>query len=189
LCCRSFKHSRSTWSLQSSLLNKLSHRDGGHASKLGKSGKGSPLKPGITTSSLPGTTLSFLRLGVGDGVSLVDTPGIILAHQLTARLLPEELKAVLPTKRMDYVTLRVGEGKAVCLGSLARVELVSGRPFFLTFFVAAGVTVHGTPAPGADAFARRHAGGLLSPPFDAARLDDLGPLVAHDIKVRRRARG
>ena len=90
---------------------------------------------GITTSSLPGTTLDFIKLGVGKGVALVDTPGLILSHQLTSSLLSDELKAVFPERSIEEVTLRVGEGKSVMLGGLARMEFVEGLPFFFTFFV------------------------------------------------------
>ena len=49
-------------------------------------------KAGITTSPLPGTTLDVVKLDIGGGVSLLDTPGLILPHQLTTRLAPDELK-------------------------------------------------------------------------------------------------
>jgi ribosome biogenesis GTPase A len=41
---------------------------------------------------VPGTTLDFLRIDLGDNACLYDTPGLILPHQLTSRLNPEELK-------------------------------------------------------------------------------------------------
>lgn len=45
---------------------------------------------------------------------------------------------------MDHVTFRLGEGKVVLLGGLARVEVVTGRPFLLTFFVSNDVRLHPT---------------------------------------------
>ena len=143
---------------------------------------------GFTTSSLPGTTLNFLRLTSLGASAIVDTPGLILRHQLTSSLEPEELKSVMPVKRVDHVTLRVGEGKSVLLGGLARVEFIEGRPFFLTFFVAPGVKVHPTSAQGdkADTFVRAHIGALLSPPASEERLDALGELTSHDIQISGR---
>ena len=66
----------------------------------------------------------------------------------------------MPSRRVDHVTLRLGEGKSVLLGGLARLEVVEGRPFFFTFFLAPGVSIHATPAmgPDADAFVRKHVG-------------------------------
>jgi 50S ribosome-binding GTPase len=46
-------------------------------------------------SIVPGTTLDFLRVDLGDNACLYDTPGLILPHQLTSRLNPEELKVTL----------------------------------------------------------------------------------------------
>jgi hypothetical protein len=37
-------------------------------------------------SIVPGTTLDFLRIDLGDNACLYDTPGLILPHQLTSRL-------------------------------------------------------------------------------------------------------
>jgi len=65
---------------------------------------------GITTSSLPGTTLDFIKLDVGKGVALVDTPGLILSHQLTSSLLSDELKAVFPERSIEEVTLPREDG-------------------------------------------------------------------------------
>lgn len=45
---------------------------------------------------------------------------------------------------MDHVTFRVGEGKVVLMGGLARVEVMKGRPFLLTFFVSNDVRLHPT---------------------------------------------
>jgi ribosome biogenesis GTPase A len=168
---------------KSSLLNKLSNKEGGQSFGGGATGgkkkkqknKDGELskkkKRGITTSALPGTTLNFLRMEVGEGVSLFDTPGLILSHQLTAQLSSEELKKVVPLTKVNAVALRVSEGKSVLLGGVARVEFTQGRPFFLTFFNAPGVTLHSTSLAGKDAsaFMVKHSGGILTPPMSPER--------------------
>ena len=118
---------------------------------------------------------------------------------------------MVPSRKVEHVTLRVSEGKGVMLGGLARVEMVEGRPFFLTFFLAPGVSIHASGHHGhaADEFVRKHLGDaektvsakpkkgasksaasssssssasmLLSPPFEASRLDAIGELVPHNI--------
>ena len=187
---------------KSSFLNCLFNGDGGSADqggrkkKGGKGGRGgkkgwgegggskSKSRTGITTSPLPGTTLSFLKLNIGSGVALYDTPGLLLPHQLTVGLTPEELKVVVPSRRVDHVTLRLEQGKAVLLGGLGRVEMLEGRPFFLTFFVANGVKIHTTNAKqDLEAFLEKHVGELLTAPSSMDRVRDLGPLVNHDIEV------
>jgi ribosome biogenesis GTPase A len=103
-------------------------------------GKSKRRTPAATVSSLPGTTLDMLKIALPTGVVVYDTPGILNPSQLTTKLTFEELKAVMPSKPLKPVTLRVTEGKCVCIGALAKVELVEGKPFFLTFFASPEVS-------------------------------------------------
>jgi 30S ribosome assembly GTPase len=52
----------------------------------------------LTTSPLPGTTLQFIKVDLGDGRSIYDTPGLLVPGTLTQLLTPEELKIVVPSK-------------------------------------------------------------------------------------------
>lgn len=52
---------------------------------------------------VPGTTLDFLKVDLGGDVSLYDTPGLILPHQLTSRLDPDELK--VPRKFLENLQI------------------------------------------------------------------------------------
>jgi ribosome biogenesis GTPase A len=79
--------------------------------------------PLATVSNLPGTTLDFLKIKLPNGLSMIDTPGLLNRGQLTARLSPEELKQVIPKTKVNAVTLRVEEGKCVLAGGLAMFEL------------------------------------------------------------------
>jgi len=137
--------------------------------------KGITSKPGmLTTSVIPGTTLDAIRIPLGHDISLYDTPGIIVNHQLTNRLDAEELRAVLPTKNVERVTYRLGEGKSLYLGGLARIDIVEGKPFFFTVFVSSNVKVHPGKTQGAEEFLLKHTGELLTPPFNEERLGELG---------------
>jgi len=75
------------------------------------------------------------------------------------------------------------KNKSVFLGGLARVEFISGRPFFMTFFMNHDVTIHPSPEQGdeADEFVKKHSGSILTPPFDSERC--LGEMKAHDFEV------
>lgn len=128
----------------------------------------------LTTSVIPGTTLDVIRIPLGKAVSLYDTPGIIMSHQLTNSLNAEELRRVLPARSVEKVTLRLGEGKALFLGALARIEVVEGKPFFFSAFVSSGIKVHAGRAENADDFTARHVGDLLFPPLSKERLEELG---------------
>jgi hypothetical protein len=52
----------------------------------------------LTTSPLPGTTLKFIKIKLGDGQVMYDTPGLLIPGTLTQLLTPEELKIVVPKK-------------------------------------------------------------------------------------------
>lgn len=64
--------------------------------------------------------------------------------QLTSLLHTSELADVVPKKRVEHVTLRLGEGKTVLLGGLAQIHMRSGLPFLFTFFLANSITIHPT---------------------------------------------
>lgn len=49
-----------------------------------------------------------------------------------------------PWRQVEHVTLRMGEGKCVLIGGLARIEVLEGRPFMFTFFVSNDVRLHPT---------------------------------------------
>lgn len=140
-----------------------------------KLGNAESVVPGaLTTSVIPGTTLDTVRIPLNNGINLYDTPGIIVNHQITNRLSADELRAVLPSKNVERVTYRLGEGKAIFLGGLARIDIMQGRPFFFTVFVSSNVKVHPGKIEGAKEFGTKHCGGLLTPPFTNERLNDLG---------------
>ena len=130
--------------------------------------------PRATVSNLPGTTLNFLKMQLANGVTFIDTPGLINRGQLTSKLSPEELRQVIPSKPINPVTLRVQEGGCVLMGGLAIVEMLDGKPFFLTFFVSNDVKLHPTQIDKASAFVEKHVGALVAPPASIDRLRDLG---------------
>ena len=63
-----------------------------------RAGNANKWKGSVTTSPLPGTTLKFIRIELGKGRALFDTPGLLVPGCLTERLTPEELKIVVPRK-------------------------------------------------------------------------------------------
>ena len=135
---------------------------------------------GVTTSFLPGTTLGITELDLGNGFALFDTPGLIVPTQLTNRLEMQELAAVLPQKRVEHVTYRVNPGSCVHLGGLACLELVDqpgAKAFFMTIFVSNQVSLHVGKADKAKDFRLKHVGGMISPPFTAERIEEMGGLV------------
>ena len=173
---------------KSSFINRAVGAFNGGFGKGGQKFKGDKTW-GVTASPTPGTTLGVVKVALRDaGPDVYDTPGLLSPHALGAKLTEDELKAVLPSsEKLKPVALRVNPGKAVLLGALARVELLESErgAFFFTFFTAPGLTLHPTDPKRADrAYLEQHAGGLLSPPFDASRLDELGDPDRHELAIR-----
>lgn len=63
-----------------------------------RAGNANARKGAVTVSPLPGTTLKFIQLDLGDGRKLYDTPGLLVPGTLTQLLTPDELKIVVPKK-------------------------------------------------------------------------------------------
>ena len=63
-----------------------------------RAGNANASKGAVTVSALPGTTLKFIQLDLGDGRKLYDTPGLLAPGTLTQLLTPDELKIVVPKK-------------------------------------------------------------------------------------------
>jgi hypothetical protein len=83
---------------KSTLINYILSR--GQEKPTGKirAGNRNQFKGALTTSPLPGTTLKFIKIDLGEGRSLYDTPGLLVPGTITQLLTPEELKIVCPRK-------------------------------------------------------------------------------------------
>jgi 30S ribosome assembly GTPase len=139
--------------------------------------------PLITVSNLPGTTLDFVKIKLPNGMTVVDTPGLLQLGHLTSRLTTEELRQIIPRKPINAVTFRLMEKKCVLLGAVARIELLEGRPFFFTFYVSNEVKLHVTDATKAENFINDHIGNLIFPPQTLQRLEALGPYKVVDLEI------
>jgi len=153
-------------------------------SKKRRAGNQNAFKGAVTTSPLPGTTLKFIKVAIGDGINLYDTPGLLVPGTITQSLTPEELKMVVPKREVEPITFRVPSGKCVCIGGLAKVEVIDdSRPFLLTFFVSNDIKLHVTDSVKADEFIANHVGGMLTPPLSLETLERLGGFESHTVKV------
>eukprot|EP00979_Chaetoceros_neogracilis_P008751 scaffold1959_cov199-Chaetoceros_neogracile.AAC.1 len=142
-----------------------------------RAGNANKNKGAITASPLPGTTLEFIKIDMGDDLSLYDTPGLLVPGTLTQRLTPAELKMVVPKK--------VGSGKCVLVGGLAKIEVIGdSKPFLFTFYVSNDIKLHPTDTSNADEFIKKHAGTLLTPPLGGPeRIEEIGEFEYHDVEI------
>lgn len=124
-----------------------------------------PKQRKVTVSSVPGTTLSLIRLPIGENAWLFDTPGIFSEYQIIKYLSEEELKKITPQKRLKPVVERINPGKSVFIAGLARMDYLSGPDgIFFTFFTSNELYLHKTLTEKADELYEAKRGSMLSPP-------------------------
>lgn len=70
-----------------------------------RAGNMNKFKGAVTTSPLPGTTLQFLKVDLGNARSLYDTPGLLVPGTITQLLSTEELKVVVPKRYVSPLLL------------------------------------------------------------------------------------
>eukprot|EP00578_Thalassiosira_sp_NH16_P013664 CAMPEP_0181116492 /NCGR_PEP_ID=MMETSP1071-20121207/21986_1 /TAXON_ID=35127 /ORGANISM="Thalassiosira sp., Strain NH16" /LENGTH=793 /DNA_ID=CAMNT_0023200753 /DNA_START=287 /DNA_END=2668 /DNA_ORIENTATION=- len=151
-----------------------------------RAGNANKWKGSVTTSPLPGTTLKFIKIDLGGGKSIYDTPGLLVPGCLTERLTPEELKIVVPRKKVEPVTFRISAGKCCLVGGLAKIELIGDcKPFLFTFFVGNEIKLHPTDSARSDEFISKHVGKMLTPPLEPGpeRMEDIGGFEYHEIDI------
>ena len=87
---------------KSTLINYILGRNTKEEKPFNKSnkraGNRNQFKGQLTTSPLPGTTLKFIKIDLGDGQNVYDTPGLLVPGTITQLLTPDELKVVCPKK-------------------------------------------------------------------------------------------
>lgn len=131
-----------------------------------------------TIAPIPGTTLGLLQVSgvpLGPKHRVFDTPGVPHPYQLTSRLNLRELAAVLPRRRLKPRTYCIPIGNSILIGGLARIDAVSGPSsnMYVTIFVSDEIVTHMGKTVGAEERLQKHVGGLLVPPYEAERLQEL----------------
>lgn len=139
------------------------------------------------SSSTPGTTLKTIGIDCFDGRSrLFDTPGLHLAHRLSASLLPSELKAMIPRGKMrPYTPLpETGAGFEGCSffwGGLVRIDVLQAPLNARFTFVTANSNLNVSQlceggVQGAISHYAAEVGRTLTPPLNPESAAQLGEL-------------
>ncbi|CAL8464068.1 g3603 [Coccomyxa elongata] len=140
----------------------------------------------LTTAALPGTTLGMLKVPglMPPRCNMFDTPGVPHNFQLSSRLSPEEVKMLLPKRRLKPRTFRAAEGQTVFVGAVARIDVHSspGATLYLTVWASDEITCHFGKTEGAEERYDKNLGTLLAPPLDSNH--KLGPLVPTPVIVQ-----
>lgn len=104
---------------------------------------------GPTTSNLPATTQRVVSHSLGrGGLTILDTPGVILGHRIPDLLCPQCAAELVPKKRLRSKLVHMGGGKGVLFGGLAAVRCEEqNAPEVVTLaFTAESVPLHYTRA-------------------------------------------
>ncbi|KAK9814077.1 hypothetical protein WJX72_000361 [[Myrmecia] bisecta] len=142
----------------------------------------------LTTAPVPGTTLGLLRV---DGLmpprcKMFDTPGVPHSYQLSSRLSPEEVRMLLPRRRLRPRTFRAGAGQTVLIGGIARIDVLKApaATLYLTLWASDDINCHFGRTDTADDRYAKAVGTLLTPPIgDQRRIKQLGALVPTEVDV------
>lgn len=76
----------------------------------------------VTTSILPSTTLSSVLVDVNDGLTLIDTPGIIDDGNIINYLEPDDIKRILPRDEIRTITYQVRSKQTIFVDKFLRVD-------------------------------------------------------------------
>ncbi|KAL3133955.1 hypothetical protein ABBQ32_008402 [Trebouxia sp. C0010 RCD-2024] len=100
----------------------------------------------LTTAAHPGTTLGMLKVDglLQSGCRMWDTPGVPHPYQLSSKLFAEEVRMLLPRRKLKPRTFRATVGQTILVGGLARVDLVHlpAQTIYLTVWASDEVSCH-----------------------------------------------
>lgn len=87
----------------------------------------------VTTSVLPSTTLSSVKVEVNDNLTLIDTPGIIDDGSIMNYLEPNILKKVLPRNEIRTITYQIRYKQSIFIENLVRIDCEMSNNLTLYF--------------------------------------------------------
>lgn len=87
----------------------------------------------VTTSVLPSTTLSNVKVDVNENLTLIDTPGIIDEGSIMNYLEPNQLKKVLPRNEIRTITYQIRSKQSIFIENLVRIDCEMSNNLTLYF--------------------------------------------------------
>ena len=77
----------------------------------------------ITTSNLPSTTIDSIEIKINDSLTLIDTPGILDAGDISNSVDGKTLKHIIPTKEIKPITYQIKDKQTIIIEDLVRIDL------------------------------------------------------------------
>lgn len=95
----------------------------------------------IISSPYPGTTLDEIKVEV-DGITFIDTPGIVNNLNVQNILKKDSLKLVVPKNEYRQRTYQMNVGNSILISSLVELDFVKGERVSCSVFVSDNVNIH-----------------------------------------------
>lgn len=92
------------------------------------------MKPEITTSVIPNTTINFIEMQIHD-FSFVDTPGFITENSIYNFLNFEDVKKITPLKELKVKTYQIKPDECVIVDKLLRIDYLSKNKNSFSFYM------------------------------------------------------
>ena len=100
----------------------------------------SDLKTEITTSPLPSTTLNTIEIKL-NGITLIDTPGLIEVGSLLNVVEPSMVKKISPVKEIKPKTYQIRKNQSIIIEDFLRVDYVDGERNSFTLYISNNLKV------------------------------------------------
>lgn len=95
----------------------------------------------ITTSSLPATTIDLIEVKLNDGLTLVDTPGLVSPNNYLTNLSLKEVKRILPKVEIKPRTYQMKPNQSLLIGDYARIDYLSENQNSFTIYLSNNIKV------------------------------------------------
>lgn len=95
----------------------------------------------ITTSSLPATTIDLIEVKLNDGLTLVDTPGLVSPNNYLTNLSLKEVKKILPKVEIKPRTYQMKPNQSLLIGDYARIDYLSENQNSFTIYLSNNIKV------------------------------------------------
>lgn len=95
----------------------------------------------ITTSSLPATTIDLIEVKLNDGLTLVDTPGLVSPNNYLTNLSLKEVKSVLPKVEIKPRTYQMKPNQSLLIGDYARIDYLSDEKNSFTIYLSNNIKI------------------------------------------------
>lgn len=95
----------------------------------------------ITTSSLPATTIDLIEVKLNDGLTLVDTPGLVSPDNYLTNLSLKEVKKILPKVEIRPRTYQMKPNQSLLIGDYARIDYLSDEKNSFTIYLSNNIKV------------------------------------------------